>query len=112
MAKRVKKIILWTRFAGRNLRYAQSPNSTSAAHFKRPKTKELKMAKRKKVVHPTIKYCPNCKGDLTSVPERLLFRCSTCRRHWKVDEFSVDECKRCGTWKILAIQATLATMGG
>jgi len=53
--------------------------------------------KRPETVHPTVKYCPNCKGDLTSVPKRLLFRCSTCRRNWKVDEFSVDECKRCGT---------------
>jgi lambda repressor-like predicted transcriptional regulator len=33
-----------------------------------------------------IKYCPNCKGDLIPVPERLLFRCSTCRREFTIEE--------------------------
>jgi len=48
------------------------------------------MAK-KKVAHPTIKYCPNCKGDLTPTPERLLFRCSTCRREFRVNELVANE---------------------
>jgi len=33
-----------------------------------------------------IKYCPNCKGDLIPVPERLLFRCSDHRKQYLVAE--------------------------